>query len=74
MDAVLRGVLSLSALHPLARINTYLIRWLRKKHKRLRGQRRAREAWENAVQRTPRYLAHWAWVTHPLMTRTARAV
>lgn len=64
-----------SALYTLlARINNYLVRWLRKKHKRLHGQRRARQAWENAVRRSPRYLAHWAWVTHPLMTRTARAV
>lgn len=58
----------------LARINIYLIRWLRKKHKRLRARRRACEAWENAVRCSSGYLAHWAWVTYPLVTRTARAV
>jgi Group II intron, maturase-specific domain len=44
------GAFYRSALYPLlARINAYLMRWLRKKHKRLRGRKKAREAWERAV-------------------------
>ena len=52
-----------SALYPLlARINAYLLRWLRKKHKRLRGRKKAQEAWTRAVTTRPRFFAHWAWV------------
>ncbi|MGB8381646.1 MAG: hypothetical protein WCG47_10420, partial [Dermatophilaceae bacterium] len=43
----------------LARINTYLMRWVRKKHKRLRAQRKARAAWERVTTQYPRYFAHW---------------
>jgi hypothetical protein len=53
-----------SALYPLlARINAYLLRWLRKKHKRLRGRRKAQDAWNRAVRQRPRFFAHWVWVT-----------
>jgi retron-type reverse transcriptase len=53
-----------SALYTLlARINAYLLRWLRKKHKRLRGRRKAQDAWNRAVRQRPRFFAHWAWVT-----------
>jgi RNA-directed DNA polymerase len=53
-----------SALYPLlARINAYLVRWLRKKHKRLRKITAARAAWERAVRQRPGYFAHWRWVT-----------
>jgi hypothetical protein len=52
-----------SALYPLlARINAYLLRWLRKKHPRLRGRKKAQDAWARACQQRPRYFAHWAWV------------
>jgi RNA-directed DNA polymerase len=40
----------------------YLMRWLRKKHKRLRGRKKAQEAWTRAVTTRPRFFAHWAWV------------
>ena len=58
----------------LARINTYLVRWVRKKHKRLRAAGKARARWEYVTTTYPRYFAHWAQVTHPLMTKTTRAV
>ena len=45
-------------------INAYLLRWVRRKYKRLRGKRKARSAWNRAVQKRPRAFAHWAWVTH----------
>ena len=38
-----------SALYPLlTRINAYLLRWLRKKHPRLRGRKKAQDAWARA--------------------------
>ncbi len=57
------GTFYKSALYPLlARINTYLMRWLRNKYERLRGRKKAREAWTQAVANRPRYYAHWKWV------------
>ena len=57
----------------LARINTYLVRWTRKKYRRLRAHRKARAAWERVTGQFPGYFAHWAWVRHPLMIKMARA-
>jgi RNA-directed DNA polymerase len=57
----------------LARINTYLVRWTRKKYRRLRAHRKARAAWERVTAQFPGYFAHWAWVRHPLMIKMARA-
>lgn len=81
INPVVRGWMSYygafypSALYQLlARINTYLMRWLRKKFKRYRAQRRARAAWERATRAYPRGFAHWAWVNYPMMTRKTRAV
>lgn len=52
-----------SALYPLlARINAYLLRWVRKKYKRLRAKKKAMECWRGVVERHPRMLAHWKWV------------
>ena len=49
-----------SALYPLlARINAYLLRWLRKKHKRLRTFKKAHEAWKRATIQYPTWFAHW---------------
>ena len=56
------GAFYRSALYPLLeRINAYLMRWIRKKHERLRGKKKARTAWNRAVKERPRYFAHWAW-------------
>jgi group II intron reverse transcriptase/maturase len=58
------GAFYRSALYPLlARINAYLMRWLRNKYKRLRGRKKAQRAWAEAVATRPRYFAHWVWVT-----------
>jgi hypothetical protein len=57
----------------LARINTYLVRWTRKKYQRLRARKKARAAWERATAQAPRFFAHWDWVTYPLMIKMARA-
>ena len=50
----------LSAL--LARINAYLVRWIRKKYKRLRSYTKAMAAWQRITRQYPRLFAHWKWV------------
>jgi len=47
---------------PLRRINAYLVRWLRKKYRRLRGFKTAHAAWARLTTRCPRLFAHWQWV------------
>ena len=57
------GAFYRSALSPLLqRINAYLMRWIRKKYKRLRGKKKARECWQGITERYPRMFAHWKWV------------
>jgi RNA-directed DNA polymerase len=46
----------------LARINTYLVRWIRKKYQRFQARRAAHQAWLRAVRGYPRLFAHWRWV------------
>lgn len=36
----------------LARINSYLVRWIRKKYRRLRARRKARVVWERLIAAT----------------------
>ena len=50
----------------LMRINAYLMRWARKKYKRLRSYTRASRWWQRVVQRDPKLFAHWAWTTRSL--------
>jgi RNA-directed DNA polymerase len=58
------GAFYRSALYPvLKRINGYLVRWLRKKYKRLRTFKKAHEAWGRATAQYPLWFAHWKWVT-----------
>jgi RNA-directed DNA polymerase len=47
----------------LQRINTYLVRWARRKYKRLRSCTKARKWWDGLTARQPRLFAHWAWMT-----------
>jgi len=57
------GAFYRSALAPLLqRINAYLMRWIRKKYKRLRGKKKARECWQGITGRYPLMFAHWKWV------------
>jgi RNA-directed DNA polymerase len=46
----------------LSRINAYLVRWIRKKYKRLRAEKKAIECWQGITARYPRLFAHWIWV------------
>jgi group II intron reverse transcriptase/maturase len=56
------GAFYRSAMYPvLQRINAYLIRWIRKKYKRLRAKRKAFQCWQGIVQRYPRMFAQWEW-------------
>jgi len=49
-----------TALRPfLRRINAYLVRWLRNKHKRLRSWKKAKQAWDRVTTQYPRLFAHW---------------
>jgi RNA-directed DNA polymerase len=47
----------------LQRINTYLMRWARRKYKRLRSYKKARKWWDGLTARQPRLFAHWTWMT-----------
>ena len=52
-----------SALYPLLkRINTYLMRWARKKYKRLRSFKRFKAWWTGLLDRDPGLFAHWRMV------------
>lgn len=46
----------------LRRINTYLMRWARKKFKRLRAFKRFTAWWHGLLSREPTLFAHWAWM------------
>lgn len=51
-----------TALYPLLkRINTYLVRWARKKYRRLHGFKRVKAWWDALCARYPRGFAHWKW-------------
>jgi group II intron reverse transcriptase/maturase len=57
------GAFYRSALYPvLHRINTYLLRWIKKKYKKLRTWKKAIRSMRDAIKRHPQYFAHWAWV------------
>ena len=47
----------------LQRINTYLVRWAKRKYKRLRTFKKVRRWWEGLTARQPRLFAHWAWMS-----------
>jgi RNA-directed DNA polymerase len=45
----------------LSRINAYLVRWIRKKYKRLQARKKALACWRGITERYPRMFVHWAW-------------
>jgi hypothetical protein len=45
----------------LRRINAYLVRWIRRKYKRLAGFNKAKQCFRGIAQRYPRMFAHWRW-------------
>jgi RNA-directed DNA polymerase len=46
----------------LQRVNTYLMRWARKKFKRLRAYKRFKAWWQGLIEREPEMFDHWAWI------------
>jgi RNA-directed DNA polymerase len=57
------GAFYRSALYPLLkRINAYLVRWARKKYKRLWTFKKTHAWWKAVTQRDPLLFAHWRWV------------
>jgi len=57
------GAFYKTALYPLLRrINSYLVRWMRKKYRRLRTFKKAHEAWKRVTSQYPTWFAHWRWV------------
>lgn len=52
----------------LRRINAYLLRWARKKYKRLQSLKRALAWWNGVVTRAPTLFTHWKWTTSAWMT------
>ena len=55
------GAFYKSALYNLLqRINAYLMRWIRKKYKRLRAFTKAKACWQGITTRYPRMFAQWA--------------
>ena len=57
------GAFYRSALYALLhRINTYLLRWIMNKYRRLSTWKLATQAMRDAIVRNPRYFDHWAWV------------
>ena len=56
------GAFYRSALKPLLRrINAYLVRWIRRKYKRLAGFNKAKECFSGIIRRYPLMFAHWRW-------------
>jgi group II intron reverse transcriptase/maturase len=45
----------------LRRINTYLVRWIRRKYKKLASLRKALACLKGIANRFPRMFAHWEW-------------
>ena len=45
----------------LKRINGYLVRWARKKYRRLAPFKRVKRWWDRLVSRNRRLFAHWQW-------------
>ncbi|MFJ5681039.1 group II intron maturase-specific domain-containing protein [Streptomyces sp. NPDC093097] len=57
------GAFYQTELYPLLqRINFYLLRWVRKKHKRLKTYKKAARRWDQVVKSYPSFFAHWKWV------------
>ena len=46
----------------LRRINTYIVRWARRKFRRLRAFKQAKRWWNGLLQREPQLFVHWAWM------------
>ncbi|TJZ92082.1 group II intron maturase-specific domain-containing protein, partial [Actinacidiphila oryziradicis] len=60
------GAFYRTELYPLLqRINTYLMRWIRQKYKRLRARKKAHASWKRVTKQYPLMFAQWRWVQSP---------
>ena len=58
------GAFYRSQLRPLLlRINAYVMRWLRRKYRKVRPFKKALACWQRIISQSPRLFAHWAWET-----------
>jgi RNA-directed DNA polymerase len=58
------GTFYRSALDPLLRrINAYLVRFLRRKYRRLRRFTKVKTVWQRIIAEQPSLFAHWRWQT-----------
>ena len=48
---------------PTLRVAEHLVRWARRKFRRLRSFKKAKRWWHGLLQRQPALFAHWAWMT-----------
>jgi RNA-directed DNA polymerase len=62
LDAVLRAFYKTELYPLLRRINYYLMRWVRKKYRRLRTFKKFHRRWKQITKAYPLYFAHWKWV------------
>jgi len=63
------GRLYRTMVHPLLlRINTYLMRWARKKYRTLHGFKKVKAWWQALTARYPNGFAHWSWTRDFLPT------
>jgi RNA-directed DNA polymerase len=57
------GAFYKTELYPLLyRISAYLVRWIRKKYRRLKTFAKAHEAWKRITLQYPTLFAHWRWI------------
>jgi group II intron reverse transcriptase/maturase len=57
------GAFYRTELYPLLRrINYYLMRWVRKKYRKVRTYKKFHKRWEQVTERYPLMFAHWKWV------------
>ena len=52
-----------SCIGPCKHINAYLMRWIRKKYKRLHTHQKAKAYWLRIPSQNPKLFAHRAWVS-----------
>jgi transposase len=48
----------------LRRINAYLVRWIRRKYKRLAGFKKAKDCFQGITRRYPGMFFHWRYARH----------
>jgi len=57
------GAFYKTELYPLLyRISGYLVRWIRKKYRRLKTFAKAHETWKRVTLQYPTLFAHWQWI------------